>query len=135
MPDNQIHDRLATLLTEQLYDRGQHVADWPEDEQALQRDPNAWTDFTDRAEKIQALRYRKAADTLLAAGWQPPARVITDATELPKLPHRAVVRDNAGDIFERWHTHWYETGREDRYDSCEIALPATVLYVPEEAAR
>lgn len=78
MADNEIRDQLAALLAEQLYDRGQHVADRPEDERELYRDRtgHAWTDFADRAAKIQALRYRKCADALIAAGWRPQAEPV-----------------------------------------------------------
>lgn len=64
--DMPIRDPLADLLAEHLYDRGEYVRDWPADEQALHRDPDAWTDWTDRAGKVQQLRYRKAAAAIRA---------------------------------------------------------------------
>jgi hypothetical protein len=46
-------------------ERGNHVADWPEDERAFFRHAGC-ADNTDRAEKLRALRYRKSADAILA---------------------------------------------------------------------
>ncbi|MFE7744414.1 hypothetical protein [Nocardia sp. NPDC057455] len=60
-----MRDQLAALLAEHLYDRGDYVPDWPEDERDLHRDPDAWNSFDERREKVQRLRFEKAADAIL----------------------------------------------------------------------
>lgn len=37
-----------------------------------------------------------AAERILGAGWRPPARMVTEVTELEELPVRAVVADESG---------------------------------------
>ena len=56
---------LADALETLLFDRGNNVRDWPEDERNLHRNFEAWTDFSDRAEKVQRLRFENAAEALL----------------------------------------------------------------------
>lgn len=89
---------LVSLLAEHLYDRGSYVPDWPEDERALHRDQDAWTDWTDRAAKVQRLRYAKAADAALADGWRPPPEMINTPESLAALPTGTVIRFQHGDI-------------------------------------
>jgi hypothetical protein len=61
-----IREALAQMMVEHLYDRGEYVPDWPEDERILHRDGNQWNSFTERAEKVRQLRFEKAVDALLA---------------------------------------------------------------------
>lgn len=143
MPDNEIRDQLADLLAAHLYDRGQRVAEWPEDERELHRDHGAWTCFADRHEKVQTLRYRKAADELLAAGWRPPARVIETAEECAALPVGTIVLDKFGAGCTRVHRDpligWVRatSALRSRMGHQQHApwLPATVLHMPEGTNR
>jgi hypothetical protein len=100
-----MHDRedLARLLAEQLYDRGEYVPDWPEDEKTLHRDHTAWTDFADRETKVQALRFQKAADAVLREFLVVPRSDITDpiAAELLPVPVGFVVLAKRPDRHEK----------------------------------
>ena len=145
---NEPRDQLAALLAEQLYDRGEYVADWPEDERELHRNgfPDAWTDFRSRTEAVQKLRYKKAADAVIAftGGWRPPPRVIETAEELDALPELAVIRTDEGRVFEKvgsfpdpdqfgYRSDWMGMDSEFTLGTDEIDdLPATVLWSPEE---
>jgi hypothetical protein len=57
---------LHQTLSESLFDRGPNVREWPEDERDLHRNPD-WSSFTERAAAVEALRFQKAADAVLAA--------------------------------------------------------------------
>ena len=75
------------------------------------------------------------AEAILAAGWRPPARVIEtyDTVQgLEMLPTNTVIRDNEGIVYERCYTTWRVPDSQCPYDSVEVALPATVLWQPEE---
>lgn len=81
-----------------------------------------------------------AADAILAAGYRKP-RTITTETELDELPDGAVLRGAHGQIsvIHRGETNSWpplevqHVGTEEiDFDYQYIALPATVLYVPEE---
>jgi len=67
-------DDLAEVLAYTLYERSQWVREWPADEAALHRDHNAWEDFAERAAKVRALRFQKAADAIISLGWRPPTQ-------------------------------------------------------------
>lgn len=59
---------LATLLQEAMYDRGDDVRTWPEDEAALYREERA-TSFQGAEWAVMELRYRKAARAIMEKGW------------------------------------------------------------------
>ena len=63
----------------------------------------------------------------------PAPRVIADPDELDTLPHRTVIRDNAGVMFQRIVHGWYQAGDTSvhRSDDNFVCLPATVLWEPE----
>jgi len=63
-----VRDTLADLLETVFYDRGNNLANWPEDEAEAYRELG-WSEGTAAA---RALVRRKAADVILAAGWQAP---------------------------------------------------------------
>ncbi|WP_068059257.1 hypothetical protein [Nocardia xishanensis] len=98
-------------------------------------------------------------DAILAAGWQPPARVIESVDELDRLQSAqaltdardrwesvvpAVIEDARGHIYERDvdnveselsgglpHAGWWKTGTDNEdYDSSTIPLPVKVLRRP-----
>ncbi|WP_410875712.1 hypothetical protein [Nocardia sp. A7] len=105
---------------------------------------------------------RKMATNILAAGWRPPARMISTAAELDELQSAAalldsgrgerselaaVIRDARGFVYSRdMHNleeevvhgrpaGWWEAGtsRDDR-DSTTMTFPVTVLLDPTEEA-
>lgn len=131
-------DELANLLEAELADRGQYVEKWPDDEKALFRDLDAWTDFTDRESKLHRLRFEKAAKAVRAAGYS-RSRVVETIEELRALPEgsvvmwddkyggrvAAVIEDDEGFIGHTAHDYWNSEIKR-------IGLPATVLHLPEE---
>ena len=75
-----------------------------------------------------------AATAILAAGWRPPARVVTTVEELDALPVGSVVRDvERTALCEKWDGNmWADVAYEYTLSSSSIHLPTTVLYEPEE---
>lgn len=99
MSDTTARDRLAALLAD----------DWnPE------RDP------------ILTAMFRDYAQTILKAGWRPPARTVGTVEELDALPEGTIIRDSEGTVATR---HSAEGGC---YGHEILALPAIVLYEPKE---
>ncbi|MDE1673811.1 hypothetical protein [Nocardia gipuzkoensis] len=130
MPDR---DRLVALLAEHLYERGDYVPDWPEDERALHRDMDAWDSFTERAAKVTRLRFEKAANAIIAAGWRPPARRIETAEELEALPFDVLIQDKWGTAWQRRsHGNWARLAVKRSDAPMRIVLPAAVLWEPKE---
>lgn len=58
-------------------------------------------------------------------------REITTAEELAALPNGAVIRSNEGCIWEKDISGWYEPGSRHGCVASDLAIPATVLYLPE----
>lgn len=142
MPDTTARDQLAALLAEQLYDRGEYVAAWPADERDLHRDHTQWTDWLDRTEKVQALRYRKAADALLAAVLRSPARVIDTVEELERAALGTIVRTADGDaavcrttLGSLGRTRWFLDGEQGEQPASALARPVRVLWTPGDPER
>lgn len=71
------------------------------------------------------------ADAILAAGYRPPARVITDPAELPT--GSIVVRDGVAWQLEKGG--WSMRGTRARWDEPHGTGPIILLYVPTEEAR
>lgn len=78
-----------------------------------------------------------AAASAITAGYRKP-HTVTSAEELDGLPKGSVVMDGTGDgvVYQKRHraedgVQWYEPGYALNWDSLEITLPATVLYMPE----
>ncbi len=107
MSDTTPRDQLAELLAD----------DWNPD-----RDP------------ILTAMFRDYAQTILDAGWRPPARVVTTVEELDALPVGSIVRDvERAAIDEKWDDNtWAEVAYEYTFSSSSIHTPATVIYEPEE---
>ncbi|MBW0275024.1 hypothetical protein ATM97_27875 [Nocardia sp. MH4] len=113
-------------------------------------DRDTLTEIIDAA-SFQAPSYSAcAADAVIAAGWRPPAREITDPAELDKLPGRSIVvgtRGTHGGMayqLTSWDgftnaPNWasaYDT--EDRSSSRQVIKregSVIVLYVPTPGAR
>ncbi|NKS42281.1 hypothetical protein GS496_17165 [Rhodococcus hoagii] len=112
-------DELASLLDRHLSDR--------DNEQGCRL--ACGYDGEDRCEHL--------ADAILAAGYSRP-RVVETFEELQALPDETVVRDSDDAVFEilqpvAWAScPWTGEGKDFGYALTEIALPATVLYLPEE---
>ncbi|EKT82540.1 hypothetical protein WSS_A11683 [Rhodococcus opacus M213] len=77
------------------------------------------------------------ADELLAAGYRKPRTIVT-ADGLEALPNGAVILSEQGGVWERQEGQagslsWVEAtqGRGSPQPSDEIALPATVIHLPE----
>ena len=76
----------------------------------------------------------KMADRMRAAGWRPPARVITTRAELNALPDGALIwfmDDGERVIVERANGGYWYRG-EVHVPLILIDLPATVLWEPSE---
>ncbi|MBF6416930.1 hypothetical protein [Nocardia cyriacigeorgica] len=85
-------------------------------------------------------QHAATADAILAAGFRPPARVITDPAELDALPLASIGRTNGfgGDCWTRGSDMGWSTPDARRvYPSAEVLMrgPFTVLYVPTEEPR
>ena len=101
---------------------------------------------TPRAQLAAALNLRrgvdpeKVADAVIAAGWRPPARVITDRVELDSLSFPAIVREEPTDPTEFFPQIWemgYQVGwcrvghQFFDIDDCTPRLPVRVLLTAE----
>ena len=108
MTDTTARDQLAELLAD----------DWNPD-----RDP------------ILTAMFRDYAQTILDAGWRPPARTVTTVEELDALPVGSIVRDDErAALDEKWDDNtWAEVAYEPTFSSSSIHTPAIVLWEPEEA--
>lgn len=76
-----------------------------------------------------------AADAILAAGYSRP-RVVETVEQLEALPEDSIVLDACGCAYRKdgsGRTVWLGFGDEAALDWTCVDLPATVLYVPEEA--
>lgn len=71
------------------------------------------------------------ADAILAAGFRPPARVITTVEERDALPPGSVVLSDSGYAWQRIEWWWQST---DEGVGGAPSLPATILHVPTEEA-
>ena len=107
MSDTTPRDQLAALLAD----------DWNPD-----RDP------------ILTAMFRDYAQTILDAGWRPPAHTITTVEELDALPVGSIVRDvERAALNEKWDDNmWAEVAYEYTFSSSIIHTPAIVIYEPEE---
>jgi len=80
--------------------------------------------------------YGFMADAILAAGYSKP-RTITTVEELDAIPAWSVVRSEQATIWEKFEGNggdfWAETMTLGKHPSSHIALPATVIYSPEES--
>lgn len=125
---------LAETLASELFERGQHVEDWPDDEKSLHRDSEQWTDFTDRANKVRELRFEKAADALLAAGWS-KRRTVDSVEAAESLPKGSVIFCRGklvavADI-EAGIPIWWVTGNPVSVYTDPAWFPAILLITPE----
>lgn len=71
------------------------------------------------------------AERLTERGWSRP-RVVETIEELEALPVGSVVRDRLTEVHELFNDGWVECGYAAAFDAEALALPATVLYLPEE---
>lgn len=137
-------DTLAALINAQGYelDRGPHVAEWPVDEQEIHR-TRSHRSFDERREAVQQYRVYKLAGLLIAAGWRPPVREITTATDLSNLPARSLVLVPDGPRAGVWRAKrspgwWWCIDRDDHAATHELLMcgegTVTVLHVPTEEA-
>ena len=70
---------------------------------------------------------RQVANLLAAAGWRPPARVVTTVAELDALTDGAVVLDTVGFVMMKQSRSRVVPGEECPYDPSATDLPATVV--------
>ncbi|MEU9515892.1 hypothetical protein [Micromonospora sp. NPDC048169] len=104
------------------------------------------SDQTPREQLATALRLRRGIDTakvidaVITAGWRPPARVITDPTELDALGGGSIVvagtkRDRNGRAWQcNSGRRWFRTGDPAGHSSTELLTTygsVTVLHTPE----
>ena len=107
MSDTTPRDQLAALLAD----------DWNPD-----RDP------------ILTAMFRDYAQTILAAGWRPPARVVTTMEELDALHDGTLIVDRQGDSGYVWQgaVHYPETAVLPVDYTLKHYGPFKVHYEPEE---
>ena len=67
---------MAAVLSEHLYDRGNDVRAWPDDEAAAYRDNGG---FQEGRDAMRAIMFQKTADALTAAGFGLVADAKADA--------------------------------------------------------
>ncbi|TLF72896.1 hypothetical protein [Nocardia cyriacigeorgica] len=78
---------------------------------------------------------REGAERLLRTGWRPPARVIETTEKRDAVQNGAIVRDRWGDVCVRDGDDYLEPGNEVSGPWRCIALPAVVLWEPEQEAQ
>lgn len=83
---------------------------------------------------------QEMATAILNAGWRPPARTVSTVEELDALPGRSVIvaADCAilqcvGSGQPDWDGNVWCDEEARWWGSCDVALPATVIYEPKEA--
>jgi len=109
MSDTTPRDQLAQIIEDHYYDGR-----------------SGWISYENRQKAIERM-----ANKILAAGFRPPARVVTTVEELDALPEGTVIRDREGTVAESWDGVWHSS-EGGCYGHEILALPATVLYEPEE---
>lgn len=129
MSDNETRDRCLELLA-----RAEHARFGSDDDSYT---PTPW----ESTGPVERESWRRIAtpwvDALLAEGWRPPARVIEHQAQLSGWPIGTVIRDAQDGVARRTRMGdgpawivvggWAGSGRP-------VALPAVVLYEPEEDA-
>ncbi|NKR90570.1 hypothetical protein GS483_00310 [Rhodococcus hoagii] len=75
------------------------------------------------------------AERLIERGWSRPC-VVETVADLDDLPKGTVVLTEQGGVYEAgdpgFDRDWWETGQEWTQASMDLALPATVIHLPEE---
>ena len=99
-------------------------------------------DWNPDRDPILTAMFRDYAESILTAGWRPPARIIETAEELDALPNEAVIRDANGEMSMHINVpnKFNPAGRRIKWwGDCQgygwniPVLPATVVYTPEES--
>ena len=111
MSDTTPRDQLEQIIEKDFYDGGGGLLSQEDEEMGI----------------------RQMADAILAAGFRPPARVVTTWEEVQSLREGALI------LIKRWgHMLVYERQKGDAWYLQgggwldEDLLPATVIYEPEE---
>ena len=111
MSDTTPRDQLEQIIEKDFYDGGGGLLSQEDEEMGI----------------------RQMADAILAAGFRPPARVVTTWEEVQSLREGALI------LIKRWgHMLVYERQKGDAWYLQgggwldEDLLPATVVYEPEE---
>ena len=79
---------------------------------------------------LPVLTYEGYADAVVAAGWRPPPRLITDPAELGDLPDGAVILDPLGVPRQRAGSLWVAAAGGSLTPD-QVPLPGTVLHTPQ----
>lgn len=98
-------------------------------------DHDTLAELIDQHPTIPSRYAPQIADRVIAAGWRPPAREITDPAELDELAGRPVVLDSWGEAWQRIHGNWrHISGRICAPDELVLNFGPkfTVLNVPTE---
>lgn len=104
-------------------------------------DRDTLAELIDQHPTIPSRYAPQIADRVIAAGWRPPARVITDPDTPDTFPARTVGIDRDGEVWVSRFTDWIVafdvTARGERLaDIVADVGPLTIVYVPiEEAGR
>lgn len=89
--------------------------------------------------RIDALTTDETVDVILAAGWRPPARVITDPAEADALPIGTVVINDGGQVAQRYDGMggWWQVLDGDQWESASLIGTGwiRVLDIPAEEGQ
>ena len=136
MPDNDTRDQATELLASAEYSRLTGLANSPD---------GPWSIAPENIRANWRQSFIRCGEILAEAGWTPPARVIETIEELDALPVGAVIRYwdsphaepgvwQRADCPAHESPWWICTGVETPFDTAEIPLPVTVLWMPEASA-
>lgn len=77
---------------------------------------------------LPVLTFEGYADAVIAAGWRPPQRIVTDPGELAELAEGSVVLDALGVVRMLTDGKWIAQGGGDSVLSPAMSLPAGILH-------
>lgn len=92
------------------------------------------SNFRIHPNKVAYVDHHAAADAILAAGYR-KLRTITTVDELDALQHGSIVINKLGEAISKYGEHWFFPGVKHRFAVSAIALPASILHVPEVEVR
>jgi hypothetical protein len=78
---------------------------------------------------LPVLTHDGYADAVIAAGWRPPPKVVTDPAELDELPDRTTILDALG-VPRQLNDNLWMGATSGSLTAEQVPLPATVLDIP-----
>ncbi len=80
---------------------------------------------------LPVLTFEGYADAVIAAGWRPPSRILTDPAELASVPDGSVLLDGRGVVRMLTDGAWVAQGVGDAVLESALALPARILHAAD----